>query len=146
MVWNNKLFYIKSIGVVNDYYIAMAVHYLGVSDFPRKTFFWCSSSNWTFSSLPQPFTHLKHVYDKVQVYFSGEFDKVVISANGKSDSVDVQAAHAGVGKPLEIPKKGVSELDRLAYVVTSVESDCQVIPIGSFKMTPIKEVRRNEAF
>ncbi len=89
---------------------------------------------------------MKHIFDKVQVYFSGEFDRVVIDASGHSDLLDVSEAHSGKSKPLELPAKGVSELDRLAYVVHAIENDCQVVPVGSFKMTPIKEVRRNEAF
>lgn len=40
----------------------------------------------------------------------------------------------------------MTELDRLAYLVNAVETDCQVVPRGSVKMTPIKEVRRNEGF
>ena len=58
----------------------------------------------------------------------------------------MQEAHSGKGKALEIPEKGVSELDRLAYVVNAIDQDCQVVPMGSFKFTPNKEVRRNEAF
>jgi radial spoke head protein 9 len=80
------------------------------------------------------------------VFFSGEFDKVVINPAGKSDLLDVQEAHAGHTKPLELPSKGVSELDRLSHIVHSIENDCQVVPRSSFKMTPIKEVRRNDAF
>lgn len=38
--------------------------------------------------------------------------------------MDVMAAHTGNSKPLEIPAKGISELDRLAYVVHSIENDC----------------------
>ena len=47
---------------------------------------------------------------------------------------------------LEIPSKGVSELDRLSHLVNSVDHDCAIAPKGSFKMIPLKEVRRNEAF
>jgi len=38
--------------------------------------------------------------------------------------LDVAEAHHGKSKPLEIPAKGVSELDRLAYAVHAIESDC----------------------
>ena len=134
------------VGVVNDYYVAEALSYVGVADFPRKSFFWCSSANWIFASLPSPIATLKHILDQVQVFFSGEFDKVIIEASGRSELLNVQEAHAGRSKPLEIPAKGVTELDRLSHVVHSIEHDCQVVPVGSFKMTPIKEVRRNEAF
>jgi radial spoke head protein 9 len=38
-----------NIGTVKDYYIAVSLKYLGVSDFPDKQFFWCTSDNWTFA-------------------------------------------------------------------------------------------------
>jgi len=40
----------------------------------------------------------------------------------------------------------VLELDRLTTVVFAIENDCQVCPVGAFKMTPDHQVRRNEAF
>lgn len=130
----------QCLGFVKDYYIAVALHYTGVSDFPQKYFFWCTSTNYTFASLPQPLTHLRDIYDKIDVIFSGEFDRVIIQANGKSEYVQADL------KNFELPAKGVTELDRLAYVVHAIDQDCFVVPVTSFKMTPIKEVRRNEAF
>ena len=40
----------------------------------------------------------------------------------------------------------LAELDRLTTVVHAIENDCQICPVGSFKMTPEHQVRRNEAF
>lgn len=40
----------------------------------------------------------------------------------------------------------ILELDRLVYVVYAIENDCQICPVGAFKMTPTHQVRRNEAF
>lgn len=45
-----------------------------------------------------------------------------------------------------MPAKGVTELDRLSYTVHAIDNDCSIVPVMSIKMTPIKEVRRNEAF
>ena len=53
------------IGVVNDYYVAVGLIYLGVSDFPSKKFFWCSSANWIFAELPEPLHHLGYIFDNV---------------------------------------------------------------------------------
>lgn len=47
---------------------------------------------------------------------------------------------------VKVPPKNLTELDRLTYVVRSIENDCHVVPQGSFKLTPNHEVRRNEAF
>ena len=52
--------------------------------------------------------------------FTGEFDKII--------------------------NFGVSEIDRLSYVVNQIDNDCHIVPIGSIKKIPLSEVRRNEGF
>lgn len=47
---------------------------------------------------------------------------------------------------IKIPKRPLTELDRLTYTVYAIENDCQLVPVGAFKMTPQHQVRRNEAF
>lgn len=47
---------------------------------------------------------------------------------------------------VEVPPKELSELDRLKYVVLAIENDCQIAPLGAFKMNSQHQVRRNEAF
>ena len=37
-------------------------------------------------------------------------------------------------------------MDRLKYVVSAIENDCQIAPCGAFKMNAQHQVRRNEAF
>jgi hypothetical protein len=56
----------------------------------------------------------------MQTLFTGEFDKII--------------------------NFGVTEIDRLSYVVHQIDSDCHIVPIGSIKKIPLKEVRKNEAF
>jgi len=45
-----------------------------------------------------------------------------------------------------VPPKELTEIDRVNYVVNAIETDCQIAPCGSFKMTAQHQVRRNEAF
>ena len=40
----------------------------------------------------------------------------------------------------------LKEEDRLHYHVRAIENDCHIIPQGSFKLTALHEVHRNEAF
>jgi hypothetical protein len=47
---------------------------------------------------------------------------------------------------VQIPVRGLTELDRLSYVVNQIDNDCHLVPRGSVKKTPLMEVRRNEAF
>lgn len=72
-------------------------------------------------------------------YFTGEYDRVIIKASGPGVVIDPAAG-------LVMPPKNITELDRLAYVVRQIENDCQVVPKGAMKFTPLREVRRNEAF
>jgi radial spoke head protein 9 len=44
------------------------------------------------------------------------------------------------------PPTSFSELDRLAYVVRAIESDCAVVPIGAFKLTPGHELRYDDNY
>lgn len=81
---------------------------------------------------------------------TGEFDRILIDRNGKPGSSDYSFGEDIVvaADSLELPegKKGVTELDRLAYIVNAVERECQTVPVGAMKMTPLHEVRRNEGF
>lgn len=47
---------------------------------------------------------------------------------------------------IKVPKRNLTEVHRLSYVVNAIESDCHTCPQGSFKMTPDHELRRAEAF
>jgi hypothetical protein len=47
---------------------------------------------------------------------------------------------------IKVPPKELTEIDRLNYVVYAIENDCQIAPLGAFKMTSQHQVRRNEAF
>ena len=47
---------------------------------------------------------------------------------------------------IKVPKRNLTELNRLAVVVHAIENDCHLCPLGSFKMTPRHELRRAEAF
>ena len=42
--------------------------------------------------------------------------------------------------------KDVTELDRLSYTVMQIDRQTTVVPVGSYKMSPLNEVSYNEAF
>lgn len=131
------LFWGKIIGTVKDYFVAVALDYTGQRDFPKKVFFWCSSSSFIFAQLPEVVRQHEQEFNKMQTYFTGEFDRVLISGGSEGVRID---------EGLVLPPKHVTELDRLAWTIRQIESDCQAVPQGSLKMTPLREVRRNEAF
>ena len=76
--------------------------------------------------------------------FSGEHDRILIEAAEDGPSGDDDSVVPGDDEKL--PKKNFTELDRLSYVIRSIEHDCQVVPVGSFRMTPGNELVRNKSF
>jgi radial spoke head protein 9 len=45
-----------------------------------------------------------------------------------------------------MPANGLTELDRLSFVVHSIENNCQIVPCGSYKKNTLGEVAPNDAF
>lgn len=42
--------------------------------------------------------------------------------------------------------KSYTEEDRLAYTVNAIEQECQLVPVGAFRMATSHELRYNEEF
>ena len=85
-----------------------------------------------------------NIFEQIQTMFTGESEYRVIDAQGFSDQVrlredsfDAQALAAC---------NGLTEQDRLSYIVNSIERQCQVVPVGSFRKDTLGCVQRNEAF
>ena len=53
---------------------------------------------------------------------------------------------ASEDEEVKIPKRNLTEVDRLTAVVLAIENDCQLCPAGAFRMTPEHQLKRNEAF
>ncbi len=66
----------------------------------------------------------------MKTYFTGEYDRVLINVGGAGIVVDEDLG-------IVIPPKNVTELDRLSFVVHTIEDQCQVVPKGSYKFTPL---------
>lgn len=50
------------------------------------------------------------------------------------------------GDEYVVKAKNFTELDRLSIVVHLVDHDCQVVPLGAFKMIPTHELIRDPTF
>ena len=76
--------------------------------------------------------------------FTGEHDKVLQEAGAGEG----QETYVFENDTLVVTNKGknITELDRLAFVVNQIERQCHLVPEGSVKLTPLHEIRRNEAF
>lgn len=98
--------------------------------------------------------------DLANDYFLGEPNKNIKLKEGEEapeepepvadddDQEDGAELKSDISEELEIkvPVKALSEIDRVNYVVNAIENDCQVAPVGAYKMTSKHEVCRNESF
>ena len=132
-------------GSEKDYYIAKALYYKGYPQFPKKKYFFCSSSNFIFSELPSLNSHQIPNFHKYNTYFIGNPDIILekYEANNSPNNEDETEGDSFKPKPR---KKNMTETDRLSYVVRAIDRDCSVVPVGGFKMMPINELRRNDLF
>ena len=106
---------------------------------PSKNFFWCTSQNYTFASLPNVKPEQASQLIDLGCLFSGEFDTVLIESNEPPQVIDAAAG-------IILPPKHLTELDRLAATVREVDRSCCAVPRGSMKFTPLNQVKFNEAF
>lgn len=140
-------FWGKIMGVEKDYYVAEAIYYKEHPVFPQKKFFFCSSSNFIFSELPEIQEHHLPDFPKFNTYFIGNPDIILEKYEDRQTTgiIDEEEIEKGNFNPV-LKKKNLTESDRLSYVVRSIENDTSVVPMGGFKMLPIKEMRRNDIF
>ena len=139
------LFWGKIIGVDRDYYIAVALYFKEKQDFPKKTFFFCTSHNFTFTLLPDTKDYHIKIASESNTYFLGNPETILEYLDNSQDDDfnpnDFESIYKKATK-----KKNFTEADRLAYIVRNIEFDCSIIPVGSYKMLPIGEIRPNEVF
>jgi len=157
--FDEVLFWGKIKGITKDYYIALGLKYKGYYEFPNKKFYW-SSINFNFSELPELNDQHKEKAGAMCGLFTGDYEKVLVQVETpenpdeeeKPPEVEVDdhkedaLSDTSEEEEIKIPPKNFTELDRLCFVVRALENDCNVVPEGSFKLTPIHEVRRNENF
>ena len=96
--------------------MAVGVTYMGEQNFAKKNFYWCTGGeSMKFSELPESLgLQCGPLFDHIQTVFTGEFEKVIVKADGVSPFVHVDDF---LRAQIKIPANGVTELDRLSYVV-----------------------------
>lgn len=141
-------FWGKIVGVEKDYYIALAIFFREHHLFPKKKFFFCNSSNFVFSEMPEVLDHHLKDMEKFNTYFIGNPDIILEKYESQEDK-HVDFEESNENEEIFRPKfklKNLTEGDRLSYVVRSIDYDTNVVPEGEFKMLPINEMRRNDIF
>jgi radial spoke head protein 9 len=141
-------FWGKIIGVEKDYYIALAMNFKDHQLFPKKKFYFCNSSNFVFSEMPEVLDHHLKDMDRFNTYFIGN-PEIILEKYDSPQERDVDLEDSSENDDVFKPKfklKNLTEGDRLSYVVRSIDYDTNVVPEGAFKMLPIHEMRRNDTF
>ena len=130
------LFWGKILGAEKDYYIALAIYYKGFK-FPKKKFYFCSSSTFSFSELPEIQSHHLNEFSKFNTYFIGNPD-VILEKFSDNKNININEQIGDIFKP-NLKLKNLT-------VVRTIEHDTSIVPLGGFKMLPINEIRRNDLF
>ena len=82
---------------------------------PSKTFYWASSQNFIFSSLPDVSEEACASLKQYEcTMFSGEFETVLVESKAAPTVIDADAG-------IILPPKHVTELDRLSNTVHQIE-------------------------
>ena len=154
------LFWGRISGTRGDYYIAMGVTYKRQYEFPTKTFYFASSTDFVFKKFRDVNTYHKDKYDGLAGAFTGDSTLVHIKVDPETTQADIDALKAAKEEanpdPLEdtpeedpeafVIKRSLIEEDRLLFTVLAIENDCQIVPKDAFRMTEDHEVERNVAF
>ena len=120
-------------------------------EFPQKKFYFCLSNDFTFKEMPGLNDQHKEFIDRDTSFFQGVPERKLIQKEGDEGDGDQQPPEdpeedeegakkeeeSDVSEPEEIkvPPKELTEIDRVNYVVHAIETDCQIAPIGAYKMT-----------
>lgn len=148
------------IGIQADYFIAVGVTFKEMFEFPQKKFFFCLSNDYTFKEMPGLNDQHKEFVDRDTSFFLGVPDRKLIVKEGEEEAQEPPPEEAeeeegdkkeeesdvSEAEEVKVPPKELTEIDRVNYVVNAIETDCQIAPVGAYKMTAQHQVRRNEAF
>lgn len=141
----------------------MGLTYTDQYEFAQKKFYWALSNDFNFMELPELNDQHTEFINRDKSFFMGEPNRnLKKSADGEEEQQEeeppAEDEEDGDGEPKEndsnlseaeeikVPPKELTEIDRVRFVVSAIENDCQMAPVGAFKMTAHHQLRRNEAF
>lgn len=139
----------------------MGLVYSNQYEFMQKKFYWALSTEFNFMEMPDLNDQHTEFINRDKSFFTGEPNrKLKQPVEGEDeekepeveeedeDNENAKEANSDVSdvEEIKVPSKELTEIDRLRFVVCAIENDCQIAPVGAFKMTANHELRRNEAF
>lgn len=152
------MFWGKICGLNQDYYIAVAVTYKDQYEFPLKQFYYTLSNTPALAFKEMPALGLADAEQDLAIdtdasFFRGEPGYLLGGGSPEGEEEETAPAEEepeegeegekkakdsdeSEEEEIKVPKKKLTELDRLATVVLAIENDCQLCPLGAFRMTP----------
>ena len=91
--------------------------------------------------MPAPRKNAAPIFEQLQVMFKGSHTHEVVQADGSCDLVRLEGPTMACTEG-----RSITELDRLSYTVHQIDCQCSVVPVGSWKKTPLDEITPNEAW
>jgi radial spoke head protein 9 len=90
-----------------------------------------SSEDFRFAELPAQRQEFASRVKSMGLFFTGQHEKILIKGSGQAG----KAIHLN-GEEFVVKSKNFTELDRLSLVVHQIDHDCNVVPVGAYKMIP----------
>ena len=84
--------------------------------------------------------------------FEGDPNKILINIQGEEGGENKEPEQKKEDEDsdeedkVKIVPKNLTELGRLSYTVYAIENECQIVPVGSFRMCEKHELRYNDCF
>lgn len=141
----------------------MGLNYTEHYEFAQKKFYWALSGEYNFLELPDLNDQHTEFINRDKGFFTGEPNRNLKQpAEGEEEAAQEEPAEddddeegaaakemnsdLSEQEEIKVPSKDLTEIDRVRFVVSAIENDCQIAPMGAFKMTAQHQLRRNEAF
>jgi len=161
-------FWGKIIGTDSDYFISLGINFKNHYEFPEKTFYYASSTDYNFNALPD--TLRQHIPDMKKHSFAMLKGDPKIILENYEEAVDPEAEAKEKEaqndenkekkeedlllldesvdqevKPVE-KRLNFTELSKLSFLVKTIDYDTNIFPKGAFRLLPIHEIRKNDTF
>ena len=119
-------------GDEDDYYVAFILQTQPNGEFPKKRFYWTSAaSGFVFSDLPSLSPAEASLARKERSGFRGKPAKIVGLSDEEQEALETAEPGDEAGEVKEKILR-ITELQRLSYVVKSIDFETSAVPQGAF--------------
>jgi len=136
-------------GKQQDYFIAQSIR---AGTKIEKSRYYSINNGATFAKLPELDAFIIENAPLHRGRFSGNPSQKMrdprnVLAEGDEEPLDEEEAFDEEdGEDRKLPERKLTEVERLAFAVDQIDSECCVVPRGAWVMTATGDIRRNGAF